>query len=183
MKITIVAAMARNRTIGDKGAIPWMGKFPEDMRHFRNLTQGSGKAVLMGRKTWESIGSKPLPGRFNFVLTRDTANVVKLCFDENENCVYDNKSPVFVMNDIQRIVDTARNYGMMDLFIIGGEQVYHEALKFADEIVLTVIERSFGGDAKFPIIDQKDYHCWGVESGENEAFSYHFEYHRRNIRE
>lgn len=165
MKITIVAAAARNGVIGDKNTIPWMGKFPQDMRHFKNLTQGPGKAVLMGRNTWESMGGKPLRGRINLVLTG------------NQTYPMD-RYAVRVSNHAEAIRWCERR-GMSDLFIIGGAGVFKEALTYADNIVLTVIDREFRGDTKMPAIDQSQFRAWAVESGENEHFSYRFEYWNR----
>jgi dihydrofolate reductase len=165
MKITVVAAMAKNRTIGDNGSIPWAGKFPEDMKHFRNLTEGPGKAVLMGRKTWESIGSKPLRNRTNIVLTRDTTYPL-------------DPYVVRVQSQAEALVWCQYN-AIENLFVIGGAQVYREAVRYADELILTEIEKSYGGDAKFPFFDTNALRCWGVESGTNAEFSYQFQFYRR----
>lgn len=179
MKITIVAAMSQNRTIGMNGKIPWMGKCPEDMRHFRNLTMGFGKAVLMGRKTYESMGSKPLSNRLNLVMTSDPGSVFKV---ETTAGVIFEQLPQYhaqVVTSHQEAVATAKVYGVEELFVIGGEQIYHKALAYADSIALTVIDRSFGGDAKFPIINQEEFRCWGVESHESKEFDFRFEYWNR----
>lgn len=161
MNITIVAAMAKNSTIGDNGAIPWMGKFPEDMKHFRATTEGGGKAVLMGRKTWESLPG-PLRGRVNMVLTRSKTYPL-------------DPYAVRVGSHAEAIRWAERN-GIEDLYVIGGEEIYKEAMTYADAIWLTLIEREIKGDAKFPIINQDIYHCTMVMSNENAHFSFQFQY-------
>lgn len=165
MKITVVAAMSRNRIIGDNGTIPWAGKFPEDMKHFRNLTEGAGKAVLMGRKTWESIGAKPLRNRINMVLTRDIT--------------YPLDAYAVRVQSQAEAIQWARYNEIKDLFIIGGSEVYKEAVRFADEIVLTTIDSDYRGDAKMPFFDTNEMRCWGVESGTNQHFDYQFQFYRR----
>lgn len=167
MNITIVVAQAKNGIIGDNGTIPWMGKFPEDMKHFRNLTEGPGKAVLMGRKTFETLES-PLRNRINMVMTRQKT------YPLDPYCVR-------VENHAQAIRWAERNK-IQRLFVIGGEELYREALTYADDIWLTLIEQEFQGDVKFPLINQDLFHCTMTQSGQNANGSYQFQYWSRTAR-
>ncbi len=136
MRIELIAAMARNRVIGCKGRLPW--SLPEDLRRFRELTWGH--PVLMGRKTYESIG-KPLPGRLNIILTRNPDY-------EAPGCT--------VVSDLNSAFEAA---GQMPepLFVIGGEQIYRLCLPVADTLRLTLIPREVEGDAFFPEWPQGDF--------------------------
>jgi dihydrofolate reductase len=131
-RLYLVAAVARNGVIGAKGKLPW--HLPEDLRHFKKITLGH--PVIMGRRTWESLG-KPLPGRENIVVTRradfaapgasvaaSLAGAIALCAGE----------PVS--------------------FVIGGAELYAEALPLADGLVLTEIDRDYEGDTRFPAWDR-----------------------------
>jgi dihydrofolate reductase len=125
--IQLIAAMSKNSCIGLNNSIPW--RIPEDMKHFKLTT--NGHTVVMGRKTFESIGSKPLPGRKNIVLTQDKsfrAKGVEICHDYTE---------------ILRLPDEK-------IFIIGGEQIYKLFIDYADGMILTIIDEVMDGDAYFP---------------------------------
>jgi dihydrofolate reductase len=129
--ISLVVAMARNRVIGRNNALPW--RLSEDLKRFKATTLG--KPILMGRKTFESIG-KPLPGRRNIVLTRDPA--------WRADGV-----------DVVRTVEEAlRNTGdAQELAVIGGAEVYRLVLPLAQRIYLTRVEADVSGDTLFPKID------------------------------
>ncbi len=130
MIISIIAAMAENRVIGRDGAIPW--DIPDDRRRFRELTMGH--PIIMGRKTFESIG-RPLPGRRNIILTR-------LPEYRREGCCV-----------VHSLADALAAAGGADeVFICGGEELYRLALPLADRIYLTVVHRCCAGDAYFPPI-------------------------------
>jgi dihydrofolate reductase len=136
MRISIIAAMAQNRVIGRQGKIPW--KIPGEQKIFKQITLGH--AVIMGRKTYESL-DQPLPGRTNIIVTRqrdyraegclvvhDLASAIKCCpADEDE------------------------------AFIAGGGQLYHEALPLADRIYLTLIPKEIPGDTYFPDIPSAEF--------------------------
>lgn len=128
MLITIVAAMSRNRVIGIENRLPW--RLPMDLRRFRDLT--IGKPVIMGRKTFESIG-KPLPGRRNIVLTHNPQLVASGCL---------------VAHSLAEALQLAAP--AEEVAIIGGAAVYQEALPLCQRIYLTVIDADFQGDAFFP---------------------------------
>ncbi len=131
MAIALIAAMGRNRVIGLAGALPW--RLPADLRHFRLLTVG--KPVLMGRKTFESIG-KPLPDRTNIIVTR------RFGF-RAEGCA--------VFSDLESAFDAFR--AAPELMVIGGASIYGQALSRATRIYLTVIDADFEGDTYFPEYD------------------------------
>jgi dihydrofolate reductase len=145
MRISLIAAMAKNRVIGSQGDIPW--KIPGEQKIFKKITLGH--AVIMGRKTFESL-DQPLRGRTNIIVTRqkdyraegckvahDLASAIKCCpADEDE------------------------------AFICGGGQLYHEALPLADRIYLTVIPRDIPGDTYFPDFSLTEFRVIQSESNQ-----------------
>ena len=139
--VSIIVAIAQNGTIGDKNSLLWHIK--EDMRFFRTTT--SGHAVIMGRKTFESLGSKPLPKRKNIVITRAERSF----------------EGAFTAHSLQEAIAMAE--GDEEIFIIGGAQIYAEALSVADRMYITRVERDYEGDTSFPEID---YSKWQVVSEE-----------------
>ena len=152
--ITLLAACSKNRVIGIDNKLPW--HLPEDLKRFKKLT--SGKAILMGRKTYESIGSKPLPNRTNIVLTKDKT------FSSNGALVYNNLDealPIF-----------------SDIIIVGGSEIYKQTLSIADVIELTLIDKDFEGDSYFPEINDK-FVEEKRESYNNGEFDYHFITYKR----
>ncbi|GGE16546.1 dihydrofolate reductase [Polymorphobacter glacialis] len=137
MELVLVVARARNGVIGKDGAMPW--HLPEDLRRFKRMTVG--KPVIMGRKTFESIG-KPLPGRQNIVLTRDAgwrADGVTVAANLAEAVAAAGLDP------------RARADGIM---VIGGAQVYAEALPGATRIELTEVDADFEGDVVLPAFSE-----------------------------
>ncbi len=133
MTISIIAAMDRNRLIGNKNQLPW--HLPVDFVHFKSVTMG--KPIIMGRKTYESIG-KPLPGRKNIVLSRNTD-----IQHEDVVCVHSIK---------QAIAEAAE---AKEVMIIGGGAIYQMMLPQADRLYITYVDAEFEGDAWFPLIDQR----------------------------
>lgn len=123
--------MARNRVIGIGNTLPW--RLPEDLKHFKALTLGHH--ILMGRKTYESLG-RPLPGRTSVVITRSQNLQVPGCI---------------VANSISEAIAACNNDD--EIFFIGGENLYRQALDVADRIYLTEIKADFSGDAWFPEFD------------------------------
>ena len=132
--ISIIVAIAENGVIGDKNALLWNIK--EDMRRFRTTTMGH--PVVMGRKTFESIG-RPLPKRTNVVITRGDS--------EFEGC--------FVAHSIEEAVKMFSPDE--EVFIIGGAQIYKQALPLADKLYLTIVHRNYEGDTSFPEIDYSEW--------------------------
>ena len=127
--ITLIAACSKNRIIGNDNKLIW--NVPGDLKRFKELT--SGHTILMGRKTYESIG-KPLPNRRNIVLSRNTTEI--------NNCL--------VYSSLIEVLNLYKN----DLFVIGGGEIYKQCLPYADKIELTYIDKDFEGDTYFPIIDE-----------------------------
>lgn len=125
--ISLIVAMARNRTIGLNGRMPW--HLPEDLRHFRALT--FGKPILMGRRTFESIG-RPLPGRHNLVVTRQAEFSAPGCT---------------VVKTLEEGLAKAHGEEVM---VIGGASLYAALLSKADQIYLTLIHADYPGDTFFP---------------------------------
>lgn len=151
MKVYIIAAVASNGVIGRDGKLPW--HYPEDLKHFKTVT--TGHAVVMGRKTWESIG-KPLPNRRNIVLTR--------------NAAYPLPAGVERYDTLDAALDASRTRKQEKAFVIGGEQVFAEALKKADGMYLTHVEQSVEGDSRFPAWDPGEWREIRRESGQGIAF-------------
>ena len=139
--VSIIVAIAQNGTIGDKNSLLWHIK--EDMRFFRTTT--SGHAVIMGRKTFESLGSKPLPKRTNIVITRSDIEF----------------NGALTAHSLEEAISMAE--GDEEIFIIGGAQIYAEALKVADKMYITHVERDYEGDTSFPAID---YSQWELQASE-----------------
>jgi dihydrofolate reductase len=132
--VVLVVAAAANRVIGKGGALPW--RLPEDLRRFKRLTMG--RPCIMGRKTWESLPRKPLPGRTNIVLTHDRAFPAE---------------GARVVHSFREALDTAAAEQPDEITVIGGEAVFAAALSLADRIELTEVAASPEGDAFMPAID------------------------------
>ncbi|MDZ4285410.1 MAG: dihydrofolate reductase [Candidatus Sungbacteria bacterium] len=133
MIISLIAAMGRNRVIGNSGDIPWMGNVPADLKYFRDVTRG--KPVIMGRKTFISIGHA-LPDRINIVMTRDAAL-------EAPGCMI-----ALSREEAMRMAGDAD-----EVMVIGGEGVFKEFLPVANRIYLTLIDVALQGDTFFPELD------------------------------
>ncbi len=137
MIVSIIAAVAENGTIGRDGDLPW--RLSSDLRRFKEITMG--KPVVMGRKTWDSIG-QPLPGRANIVVTRNAAFVAE---------------GADVATDIDGALEVARRRaaeaGVDEIFVIGGAALYEAALASADRLYLTEVRAEVGGDTHFPDVD------------------------------
>jgi dihydrofolate reductase len=153
-KIVMIAALDRDRVIGTEGQLPW--RLPDDLARFKALTLG--KPIVMGRKTWDSVG-KPLPKRTNIVLTRGDRTF------EGAIVVHDVEAALRAAGDVPEIC------------IIGGGAIYELFLPVATHLELTHVEASVSGDARFPVVDPK---VWKVEARErHEAdtrHAYAFEY-------
>jgi dihydrofolate reductase len=135
MILSQITAMAKNRVIGINNTLPW--DIPEDMKFFRTKTKGH--VMIMGRKTFESLGS-PLPGRFHIIITRQSD--------------YKYEHPqVKIVATVQEAVAFAQTLLPQwpeEVFIIGGGQIYQESLSVTNRIYLTIIEKDFVGDAYYP---------------------------------
>jgi dihydrofolate reductase len=157
--ITLIAAMSKNRVIGNKGSIPW--KIPNDTEFFRKTTKFC--PVIMGRKTFESIG-RVLPDRKNIILTRNKSYVQDGCL------IYD---------DIQKVI---MDFGRENLMVIGGEEVYRQFLPYADRICLTYIDKEFEGDTFFPEFSMTEWELVSEEKGlknDDNPYDYYFRWYNK----
>ncbi|NIO40974.1 MAG: hypothetical protein GTO41_12820 [Burkholderiales bacterium] len=148
--------MARNRVIGKDGALPW--HLPEDLKRFRRLTMGH--PIIMGRKTYDSIG-RALPGRRNIVISRNPDLAI---------------AGVDTVTSLEAALQVAGD--AKDVFIIGGQQIYRAALSLADRIELTLIGQDFDGDVLFPEIDTKEWREGQRDAAERSASGLQYEFIR-----
>jgi dihydrofolate reductase len=148
MDIVIIAAMSENRVIGRNNALPWSLK--ADMERFKKLTLGW--PCIMGRKTWESLPKRPLPGRPNIVISQSL------------NAVTGAK----VFPSLQEAIGYCADYEK--IFICGGASVYAEALGLANRLELTMIHRQYEGDALFPEIDSAKWEITNTEDFDGFSF-------------
>jgi dihydrofolate reductase len=159
-RISIIVAMARNRTIGVNNTLPW--RCPEDLKHFKTLTMGHH--MIMGRKTYESIG-RPLPGRTTVVVSRNRSLTI-------EGCIVTDSLPAALTactNDAQ-------------IFIVGGADIYAQSIQLANTLFVTEVQKDVAGDACFPEFDRS---AWKEMSREihyqenPEPLEFHFVEYRR----
>lgn len=144
MRVSLIAAMAENGVIGRGDQLPW--RLSADLQRFKRLTMGH--TVIMGRKTWESIG-RPLPGRQMVVITRQPGYQAQ---------------GVTVAGSLPDALALARTAGDEEAFVIGGADVYRQALPFTDRIYLTLVLAEVEGDTKFPDVD---WDTWARTDGES----------------
>ncbi|MGZ3744159.1 MAG: dihydrofolate reductase [Pseudobdellovibrionaceae bacterium] len=137
MILTHVTAMAQNHVIGSHNKLPW--SIPEDLKFFRETTRGH--IMIMGRKTFDSIGAKPLPQRFHIVITRQD--------------LQSSHPLVKYVKTLEEALEAARpltaEWGE-EVFIVGGGEIYKQSLPIVDKIYLTVIHQNFEGDTYYPEI-------------------------------
>jgi dihydrofolate reductase len=141
MKISLIVAVSRNGVIGIDNQLPW--HLPEDLKYFKSVTMG--KPIIMGRKTFDSIG-RPLPGRTNIVITRNSSWQVEGV-------------------EVAQTLAQAMTLGKLacaqadvdEVMVIGGEQIYRMTLPAADRLYLTEVQAEVEGDATFPEFDAKDW--------------------------
>jgi len=159
-RISVIAALARNRVIGIENRLPW--RLPEDLAHFKALTLNH--PILMGRKTFESLG-RPLPGRTNIVITRN-ANY------KPEGCLVADSIPAAI----------ALCQDADEVFFIGGADLYAQAIPLADRLYLTEVDIEAEGDAWFPDYDKSAFREISREShtgGKGDALGFHFVVYER----
>jgi dihydrofolate reductase len=149
--VTIVAAVARNGVIGVGGGLPW--HLPDDLRRFKELTLGH--VLVMGRKTYESIG-RPLPGRTTVVVTRTAG------WDAGAEGVQVARSVPAAIDDGTAIDP--------DVFVVGGAEVYAAALPLADRLELTLVDAEPVGDVRFPDVDWHEWRELRREEAEGAAY-------------
>ena len=141
MKCALIVAMAKNQTIGIDNTLPW--HLPHDLKYFKNVTMA--QPIIMGRKTYESIG-RPLPGRTNIVITRQKDY---------------HAEGIVVVNSLQQALDKAEDIsfvaGHEEVMVIGGAEIYKQALLQADRLYITHVHSDVEGDAFFPEVRWNDW--------------------------
>ena len=146
--LSIIVAVAENGVIGKDNAMPW--QLPEDMQHFKRVTMG--KPIVMGRKTYESIG-RPLPGRTNIVISRNLAF---------------HAEGVEVMHSLEDALTLAKELagreGAEEVMVMGGAQIYAAAIPMADRMYITEVHASVDGDA---VLCDIDWSVWRETSRDN----------------
>jgi dihydrofolate reductase len=157
--ISIICAIGKNRAIGRDNKLLW--DIPHDLQHFKEIT--SGHPVIMGRKTFDSIG-RPLPGRTNIIVTRDKTY-------QSDKCM--------VCNSLEEAIEKAKEIDSQEVFVIGGGSIYAQAIDLADKLYLTIVETIHessipeDADTFFPEYDQFDKMV-KEEHFETDKFKYTF---------
>lgn len=156
--LSLIVATDRNNGIGINNTLPW--HLPEDLAFFKRTT--SGHAIIMGRKTFDAIG-RPLPNRRNIVVTRNPAW---------------SHAGVETTNSLDQAVTSA---GEGEVFIIGGAQIYRDAIAMASRLIVTEIDAEFACDAFFPAIDPAQWHLESREThhSQSNGWDYSFVMYRR----
>lgn len=138
MLLSLIAAASKNNVIGKNNGLPWV--LPNDMKYFKNTTWGM--PLIMGRKTFESIKNEPLPGRINIVITRQT----------------DWKPQgAVVVNNMSDALFVAKDADYKEVFVVGGGEIYKDAIQKADKIYITRVHTIVDGDTFFPEINEKKW--------------------------
>ena len=166
MSLSILVAVAENGVIGCRGALPW--HLSADLRRFKRLTMDH--TIVMGRRTWESIG-RPLPGRRMVVMSRQAAY---------------RTDGVQVVSSLQEALDVAQRAGDEEPFVVGGAEIYRQALPLATRLYLTRVLAEVDGETYFPAYPAADWHLFESEPHEADGRNDHpycFEwFERREIR-
>jgi len=136
--VALIVAVAENGVIGRDGKLPW--RIPEDMKWFKARTEG--RPMIMGRKTWESLPRRPLPGRTNIVVTRDAS--------------YKAEGAV-VATSLAAALDVANGEAPEEIMVIGGAEIYRASMPFVRRIYLTSVHGEIEGDTYFPALDRDDW--------------------------
>jgi len=160
MIVSQIAAMSENHVIGKDNQLLW--HMPNDLKHFKNTT--SGHTVIMGRKTFDSVG-KPLPKRRNIIITRQPITI--------EGCE--------VVNSVEAALALCLDED--EVFIVGGAEIYKLSLHLTDRIYLTVIHHTFEGDSFFPEINKSEWNevsCENHPADDKNAFPYSFVTYERS---
>lgn len=178
MKVSIIAAMDKKRGIGKDNKIPW--HISEDFKRFKQIT--TGHSIIMGRKTWDCLPFKPLPNRTNIIVTQKSklkSQNYNVKLRGNSVALRNSKvkiTKVFVANSIEGAIEFAKKEeGNEEVFIIGGGQVYEQAVKkgLVDKLYLTIVDGNFDADTFFP--DYPEFKkVISEESKESEGYKYTF---------
>lgn len=140
--IAAIVAMARNRVIGKDNQMPW--HIPEEFKYFRRMTMG--KPLIMGRKSFDALGGKPLPGRANIIISR------------NPGAVQGDVIAVATLDEaVEKAREIARRDGVDEIFIAGGAQIYEMAMPVTQRLYLTIIDRDYEGNVFFPQFEMQNW--------------------------
>ncbi len=157
MKLSLIVALAQNHVIGIENKLPWY--LPNDLKYFKQVTMG--KAIIMGRKTYESIG-KPLPGRINIVITRQSDYLSPAANDS-----------VKVVPSLEAAKELAGHLALIngqdEALIIGGAEIYSQALPLVDRMYMTEVHAEVEGDAHFPAFDRAQWQAVAREDFDAEG--------------
>ncbi|MFI5148932.1 MAG: dihydrofolate reductase [Bacteroidia bacterium] len=153
MIISIIAAISDNNVLGKDNKLIW--HLPADLKHFKELT--NGHHMIMGRKTWESIGSKPLPGRTSIVITRDKNY-------KAEGCI--------LVHSLEEALESAK--GQEEVFVIGGAEIYRQAMDKASKLYITRVHHKFEGDTFFPEIGKEWFEAINNDFEKDSKHKYDF---------
>ncbi len=149
----MIAALSENKVIGKDNTLLW--HIPEDFKRFKTIT--SGHPIIMGRKTYQSIG-KPLPNRSNIVVTRDAEFTA-------EGCI--------IVNSLEHGIEKAKEIDHEEIFIIGGGELYKQGINYADKLYLTIVHNQFDGDTFFP--DYTEFkHIVFEQNSKDDTYNYTF---------
>lgn len=162
--VKILVACDENRVIGKNNTLIW--HLPADLKRFKELT--TGQVIIMGRKTYESIG-RPLPNRINIVITRQTGY---------------QPEGVIIVHSLEEALLKAKSLHRGDIYVVGGAEIYEQSMDLADEIELTQLHDIFDGDAFFPIIDEQIWQMVSKERGvtdEKNPYQYSFVRYVRKV--
>ena len=160
--ISVLVAMDKNRLIGKDNDLPW--RLPADLAYFKKITMGH--SIVMGRKTYESIG-RPLPGRENIIVTRNKDYVAPGCK---------------VINTTEEIIQLEAVQEHKELFVIGGAEIFTEVLPFANKLYITMIDEIFDGDTYFPEVEKAEWTLISEEQGikdDKNPYLYYFQVFER----
>lgn len=154
-KIILIAAVSQNNVIGKKNSLPWY--LPEDLKHFKEIT--TGHAVLMGRKTFESIMTRlkhPLPNRKNVVVTKKADYTVP--------------DGVKLYHSIDKAIEELTEYTDENVYVIGGATIYAQTIDHADQLLITEVHKKYDGDVFFPDIDMTKWRETSREDHDEYSF-------------
>lgn len=162
MTISMISAMDLEGTIGKNNKLPWGRGLPADLTRFKEITMG--KPIIMGRKTWESIG-RPLPGRKNIVISKTLKEV----------------KGITVVTSPQEAIEEAEKEDTEEMIVIGGESIYREFYEKSDKLYITLIHHVFKGDTRFPLDEYNREHrawlaseCKRINPNEKNKYKCHF---------
>ena len=168
MIVSLIVAASENNVIGKDNKLLW--HLPNDLKFFKNSTWGM--PVIMGRKTYESIAGEPLPGRFNIVITRSN--------DWSAGTPSENpqREDVWIVQSLEEAVEKAKETDCKEVFVAGGGEIYRQSILIADRIYMTRVHTTVDGDAKFPVIDEKEWkqtYNLNFSADDKHAYAYSFQ--------